>query len=231
MLPFVPTTLDLQTGWFAAVLLFAVPMAAVRTGRRAAGAPASGAPLRRRLAVGQAALLAITLFVAYTHRLTVWLVPSTSAAGAAALTALALAAVTLVQWLLWVTRDAAARREMWVRRILPARAELPEWIALACVAGVTEELAYRGFLFGIVATAGHSLWLGAVVSAVAFGVAHFPQGTRGMIGIAAIGLVLQGLVWSTGSLIPAMIVHAAANTLAGIRGPRRFDPVASDAAR
>jgi membrane protease YdiL (CAAX protease family) len=132
-----------------------------------------------------------------------------------------------VQWLLWATRDAAARRQMWVRRVLPTAAELPEWIVLTCVASMTEEIAYRGFLFGVVATANQSLWLGALASAVAFGVAHFPQGTRGMIGIAAIALVLQALVWFTGSLIPAMIVHAAANTLAGIRGPRRFDQVAS----
>src|SRR5205807_2450354 len=103
--------------------------------------------------------------------------------------------------------------------------EMPEWIGLAGLASVTEELAYRGLLFGIIASVSQSVWLGAVVSAIAFGAAHFPQEKRGMIGIGAIGLVLQALAWSTGSLIPAMIVHALANTLAGIRGPRQFKAV------
>ena len=225
MLHFLEIPFDIQTGWFAAILLLLVPLAAVRTSFRTSGAGAiAGKALRRAQVVPQVVLLAITLWVAHGHGLWLWSRPVARLAAVAG-SLVALMIVTLVQWLLWVTRDDAARRAMWVRKFLPTRKELPEWIALACLAGVTEELAYRGLLFGIVASANHSVWLGAVVSAVAFGTAHFVQGKRGMIGIGAIGLVLQALAWFTGSLIPAMIVHALANTLAGLRGPRQFKAV------
>src|SRR5438876_4594570 len=226
MLHFLQIPFDFQTGWFAAILLFLVAFAAMRTSLRRSGAGAiTGKRLRRALVMPQVILLAITLFVAHDHGLRLWSLPVMRPAVLGGLSLVALMIITLVQWALWATRDDAARREMWVRRILPTRNEMPEWIALAGLAGVTEELAYRGLLFGIVASTSQNFWLGAVVSAIAFGAAHFPRAKRGMIGIGAIGLVLQALAWSTGSMIPAMIVHALANTLAGLRGPAQFKAV------
>jgi membrane protease YdiL (CAAX protease family) len=221
--PFVPIPLDLQTGFIAGLLLLYVPFASVRTGLRTQGwFGSSGATLRRRLVIPLTTLLGLTWFSGATHHVAMWTWPSGSPLAIAGLALTAFAVVAFVQWLLWATRSDAERQRMWVRRILPSPHEMPEWVALACLAGVAEELGYRGFLFGVIGTASHSLWLGAILSAVSFGAAHFLQGTRGMIGIGVIALLLQALVWATGSLLPAMAVHAAANTLAGLTARRRF---------
>jgi len=227
-MPFVPMPLDLQTGFIAALLLLYVPFAAVRTSLRTQGRfGSSGAALRRRVVIPLIQLLGLTWFSGATHHVALWTRPAGSPLAIAGLTLTTFATVAFVQWLLWATRSDAERQRMWVRRILPSPHEMPEWVALACLAGVAEELGYRGFLFGVIGTACHSLWLGAILSAVSFGVAHFPQGTRGMIGIGVIALLLQALVWATGSLLPAMAVHAAANTLSGLTARRRF-PIAGE---
>ena len=118
MLHFLQIPFDLQTGWFAAMLLFLVPWASVRTSRRTSGAGAiAGKRLRRAFVIPQVTLLAITLFIAHDHGLRLWSLPVMRPAVLGGLSLVALMIITLVQWLLWATRDDAARREMWVRRI------------------------------------------------------------------------------------------------------------------
>jgi hypothetical protein len=114
------------------------------------------------------------------------------------------------------------RRTLWIRQILPSRAELPAWIALTCLASISEEITYRGLLFAILSTATGSVLAGTLLTAISFGAAHAPQGLKGAITIGVLSLILQALVILTGSLVPAMAVHAIANVIAGVRGQKRF---------
>ncbi|HEY2428338.1 MAG TPA: CPBP family intramembrane glutamic endopeptidase [Acidimicrobiales bacterium] len=84
------------------------------------------------------------------------------------------------------------------------------FVALAVTAGICEEVLFRGFGIAYVRwlwpDATHT-WL-IVVTSLAFGVAHLYQGPRGVALTAVIGAVFASLTLSTGSLIPAMVLHA-----------------------
>lgn len=83
------------------------------------------------------------------------------------------------------------------------------WGLLVSVgAGVSEEIAYRGFLQPYFAD-----WLpiwGAVAAAsVLFGAAHLYQGRSGVLMTTLMGVVLGTIYVSTGSLLLPIIIHAA----------------------
>ena len=81
---------------------------------------------------------------------------------------------------------------------------------MAVTAGVCEELIFRGFGIAYV----RWLWPGAThfwlvaLTAAGFGFAHLYQGARGVILTGVVGAVLASLVLATGSLYPAMAIHA-----------------------
>jgi membrane protease YdiL (CAAX protease family) len=85
---------------------------------------------------------------------------------------------------------------------------------LSIAAGVCEELICRGFLLALM-TSLCGLYLGALLSAALFGLAHAYQGGAGMLRTGAFGLVATIVVLVTGSLIPMIIIHAAVDLSAG----------------
>lgn len=97
------------------------------------------------------------------------------------------------------------------RLLLPTTSTERWWsIAIALAAGTWEELAYRGFLAEVVRTWQPGWgWLAvAAVTSTVFGLAHLYQGVRGVVLTGLLGFALASLVHSTGSLWPAMVVHA-----------------------
>ena len=102
-----------------------------------------------------------------------------------------------------------------VERMLPHdQGELRVFRGLAVTAGVCEEVLYRGFLMWYL---GH--WLGPVPSLVAasivFGIGHSYQGPRGVAVTALVGMVLGLLYLAAGSLLPAILLHAAGDLHSG----------------
>ena len=96
-----------------------------------------------------------------------------------------------------------------VQKLMPgSRAEWPRFVALAITAGICEELLFRGFVLWALAQALPEYWHAAVAQGVLFGLAHAYQGPRGVFLTTMVGLFLAGVVWLTGSLWPAMVVHA-----------------------
>ncbi|HEX3541164.1 MAG TPA: CPBP family intramembrane glutamic endopeptidase, partial [Acidimicrobiales bacterium] len=75
---------------------------------------------------------------------------------------------------------------------------------------ICEELIFRGFAVSYL----RWLWPAAprsviiVITAAAFGLGHLYQGARGVILTGLVGAYLAWLVLSTGSLLPAMVIHA-----------------------
>lgn len=136
-----------------------------------------------------------------------------------------LAAVGLLALQLWsVARLSPARRVAarpklgQLAFLLPHTAQEERWfVALAVTAGWCEELLYRGYLPWFFAP-----WLGevgAMVLVVAmFGIGHAYQGRKGAIKATLAGAVMAAIVLATGSLIPAMIVHALVDIGGGTLG-------------
>jgi membrane protease YdiL (CAAX protease family) len=102
----------------------------------------------------------------------------------------------------------ARLQHAWV--LFPRTARAARWFALVAItAGVCEEIAFRRLVPVYVARlGGEYTYAPFILSSIAFGVAHRYQGARGMVLTGVIGLVLYALVAATGSLWPAMCVHA-----------------------
>jgi membrane protease YdiL (CAAX protease family) len=88
------------------------------------------------------------------------------------------------------------------------------WIVASLTAGVTEELLCRGYIIWVFHN-WMSWWFAAAASSVVFGFGHFYQGPRGVLQTALAGAVFAAVVGITGSLLPAMAIHALVDIGAG----------------
>lgn len=95
----------------------------------------------------------------------------------------------------------------------------------APIAGIGEEFVYRGFVMGQIWSLSDNPAVAAALSSIIFGVAHFYQGSWGVIRTALIGLVLAGGVIATGSLFPSMAAHIVLDWIGAISLARRGDSV------
>ena len=107
------------------------------------------------------------------------------------------------------------------RKVMPQTlVESLVFVALVATVALCEEFIYRGFVEAVFEQAGSSALLGVFVSAVFFSIAHLYQGKRGLATTFLVGLIFAGIrVW-TGSLIPTMAAHFAADLCAGLIGAR-----------
>lgn len=92
-----------------------------------------------------------------------------------------------------------------------AAAYAVNWLVVAGVAPVVEELTYRGLGYTLLA-ARYGKWTGIIAVGLLFAGAHglvqaFPE-------LALLGGALAWLRWRTASVYPGMVVHAAFNSIA-----------------
>jgi len=94
-----------------------------------------------------------------------------------------------------------------LERMLPhTPGELRVFHVVSWTAGICEELLYRGYLLWYL---GHWMGMPAVaVSSLLFGIGHSYQGWRGVVTTALVGVVMALIYLGTGSLWPAMALHA-----------------------
>jgi membrane protease YdiL (CAAX protease family) len=95
--------------------------------------------------------------------------------------------------------------------LLPANAiERAAFIPVALTAGICEEILFRGFLIRFLhdGAPGLPLFAALAVSSLVFGLNHLYQGWKGALGTAFAGLGFGLLFLVTGSLIPAIVIHA-----------------------
>ena len=108
-------------------------------------------------------------------------------------------------------------------RMLPVTGRELRWFAgLSVTAGICEEALYRGFLIWylgawavLVAPPAYVFLAAAAASSVLFGLAHAYQGWRNVLVTSLVGGFLAAVVWITGSLYAAMLVHALMDLHAG----------------
>ena len=88
-------------------------------------------------------------------------------------------------------------------------------MATSVSAGICEEFVFRGYLiWAFQALLG--LWGAALFSVVVFALAHAYQGAKGIVATGIAGVLLTLVVLISGSLIPAMVVHALVDIGSGL---------------
>lgn len=195
--------------------------------RIAAGAPDARRSAFRYLVIGEWALTAVALLLwARAHRPwnTLGLLPPLDWHLVPGILIPALVLALTVRQNRAVRRLSVERRGGLRARLgdveffLPHTPDERRWfLRLSLTAGVCEETLYRGFLTWLVASyVGLPAAIGVAV--VAFALAHASQGRSGMIRVALGGLAFSFIVVLTGSLVPAMIVHALVDIAAGELG-------------
>ena len=205
-------------GWYHIIIFSAlVPVLAWKSRQRSLRADAPKPPLARFL---QSTCVVLALFAllssltAWKQDLSIWslsiqrpLISIPLAGG------LYLLAVVLMRprW-----RRAVERRLPHLRYFMP---QTPQerlwWVLVSTCAGVSEEITWRGVQPPLLAFLTGSPLAGALLSAVFFGAAHAMQGFKSAAVIVLFALAFQLLVWTSGSLLLAMIVHAAYDVTAG----------------
>jgi membrane protease YdiL (CAAX protease family) len=100
---------------------------------------------------------------------------------------------------------------------MPANAvERAWWIAVAVLAGISEEITWRGVQTALLSNLTGRLWIGAIICSISFGLGHMVQGWKSSAIIVFFALGFQALVWLSGSLYVAMAVHMAYDITAGL---------------
>jgi len=95
------------------------------------------------------------------------------------------------------------------------QSEMRWWVALSLTAGFCEEFIFRGYLIWAFQPI-LRLWGAAAFSLVVFAFAHAYQGARGILLVGVVGLLFTLVVLISGSLWPAIVLHALVDIAQGL---------------
>lgn len=205
------------SGWtFVVVMTLVFPLLAIRSAqrvRRPGGTPNRSQHLTS-VFVSQAMMLVLALIAMDSEH--VALLPHAELDWREPVSAAVFLAVTLgtlpMRWR-WKPREERARN-LWM---LPTRtSDLGWWAVVALVAGVVEELVYRGVLFTLWQRALGSWWAATAVCSAAFALVHFVQAWRAVVAIALFAVGSHTIVRLTGDLYTVIAVHIVYDFVAGV---------------
>ncbi|MEQ1905611.1 MAG: type II CAAX endopeptidase family protein [Pirellulaceae bacterium] len=94
------------------------------------------------------------------------------------------------------------------------------WGTAMFAAGVIEEFAYRGVLFGLISQVSNSWWLAALLSALVFGAGHATQGWIGFIASGLFAIGMQWLVFHSEGLLLAIVAHMGYDVIVQLLAPK-----------
>jgi uncharacterized protein len=104
-----------------------------------------------------------------------------------------------------------------VGRMIPVTpGEHKLFVLVSLTAGICEEFLYRGWLLNLFGVAFGSIWLGLLISSIAFAFGHSYQGRAGVVGSGVLGVVFGLVFMLSGSLLLGQILHAAVDITNGI---------------
>ncbi|MGH8693660.1 MAG: CPBP family intramembrane glutamic endopeptidase [Burkholderiales bacterium] len=203
-------------GYFHMVLFgLLLPAVAVRRARMPDGMQY---PPRRKLflsvLVQHTAFIGLSLLVAWAERIELFALSAQPAKswGVTGAMVAAMIAVMMPRW-----KRNVINRERKVYLFMPhGPSEKGMWTVISALAGFGEELIYRGVLWELLTRLTGSLWLAALLAAIAFALGHSYQGWESLLVIFVFSLLFHALVWWTGSLIPAMTAHFLYDLTAGM---------------
>lgn len=126
-------------------------------------------------------------------------------------------------WAVWLLIQVAWDRlfgsghEASISALLPqGPIEMTLWVALAISAGVCEELIFRGYFQKQFQAWTRRIWVGVLLQAVLFGIAHGYQGLAAALKITVYGCLFGLFACWRKSLRPGIIAHAFTDILAVI---------------
>jgi membrane protease YdiL (CAAX protease family) len=90
------------------------------------------------------------------------------------------------------------------------------WVFASMAAGVGEEIIFRAVLFGLLFQMTGNYWVSAIISALFFGLYHIPSGLMAAVTTFLPALGLQWLVFISGGLYAAIVVHFLYDLINGI---------------
>jgi hypothetical protein len=94
---------------------------------------------------------------------------------------------------------------------MPAITGLLLLVMSSCVAGITEEAAFRGYMQGPIEQR-YGLMPAILVNGTMFGLLHFPNHPDAVLTMLpyyiAVAAVYGGLTWACNSILPALVLHA-----------------------
>ena len=109
-----------------------------------------------------------------------------------------------------IKREAVRRQEPRVYFAMPADGvEFALWTVVALLAGVAEEIVYRGVFSDLATRLTGSMAAAWTLAVLAFTIAHANQGLKSMAVIALFAVVAHVLVFLSGTLLFAIVLHAA----------------------
>lgn len=107
-------------------------------------------------------------------------------------------------------RDDPAVQGRNVSSLFPRNATERRWTTLLSLnAGVSEELFFRAMLPVLLVLATGHLWVGVVLSVLAFGAAHLYQGVTGVVVTTFVGALFMLIYLVSGELWLVVAIHAA----------------------
>ncbi|HWB19289.1 MAG TPA: CPBP family intramembrane glutamic endopeptidase [Phycisphaerales bacterium] len=90
------------------------------------------------------------------------------------------------------------------------------WIIVSTLAGIGEEITWRGVQTALLVVLVHNYWLASALVSISFGAAHMSQGWKSAIRIVIFSMGFHLLVWLSQSLYVAMAVHVIYDITAGL---------------
>ena len=219
-------TLNLVSFIFLVVLFVLTPRGALRSARWLRQAMADGTPIpRTRIALSTmfalAVLWVLSVINAAAMGRSLFTVDGLGAreigiGGAAFI--LLLGAIPLAR----AIRTPEEDRRLLLYSLAPRNPrEMALFSAISIMAGVAEEAAYRGIAVWILTPIMGNIVAAMFLSAMAFSVAHAVQGGKSMALVFAVAAIFHALVYFTGTLVIAMVVHAAYDIVAGYLAGQR----------
>ncbi|HXH37302.1 MAG TPA: CPBP family intramembrane glutamic endopeptidase [Thermoanaerobaculia bacterium] len=209
-----------------ALLVFAgifLPILIVRSARRIGSGPLPIARVRfyKQTILFQLILAALCAWTAWTHGFLAMPLPERPLLSWSVASLLYVLTVVTLK-VRWPGRNAAAKRRLY--DILPHdRRELVPYVFVCIVAGVAEEIIYRGVMTALLQRIVGVAVVTIVIVSISFALAHAMQGWRSVAGIFVIALGCHALVWLAQSLVPIMVVHFAYDLTAGMLIPRWYE--------
>jgi len=126
-----------------------------------------------------------------------------------------LAAMVVLMRPLWKQRVLERSRRIWLFMPRTPRERLL-WAGCALMAGISEEVTYRGVMFTLLWRLTGSALAAALLTAAVFAISHFLQGWKSMAIIVMIALSFQLIAWLSGTLYVSMGVHFLYDLMAGL---------------
>jgi membrane protease YdiL (CAAX protease family) len=209
--------LTIGAAGYCHLILFGLvlPWAAFRSAAKLTSFPY---PPRRRFYIG--VLLQHLFFIGATVAVAVLekiplLQPPQQLIQAAGIVAIAFAMAIGIMLPRW--RRSVEEREPKIYLFMPGdAAEKSLWVLISAAAGIGEEITYRGVMWILWARLTGSLWIAALITSIIFAISHYMQGWPSITAIFGFALAFHAIVWLTGSLIPAMLLHFLYDLTAGL---------------